>query len=139
MATDTKKNVPRNALGQLMPGASLNPGGRPKKINVLRLARDRMESARQLWRDQGGEGAPPDTLEDAVWKVFQAMLLKGALGDVQAAKVVVDYCAESHELLEPDVPEDGATGPVPPKVLLSFAEQLKRTAEICGEVSERTG
>jgi len=132
MAADTKQaKTGRDAKGRMLPGFTVNPNGRPKRINLLRLAKERLEQDLEEWN---GEGKRPDNLEDAMWRVFQAMMVKAAMGDVRAAQLVIEHIAEHVNAAPESEGDEGKKGPAPPIDAKAFAKQLKRTAAICVEV-----
>lgn len=126
-AENRKPREGRDERGRMLPGHTANPNGRPRKIDLMRLARERFA--------QEEEGT---TLEDAMWMVVRAMLAKGALGDTQAAKLVFEHFAERPDDIQLLAAAAATRGPKPPKDPTAFLEQMRRTASITVEVLEKS-
>ncbi len=67
----------RNELGQLLPGHTANPNGRPKGLDFRLLVQEHAEKQ-------------DISVDTAMWGVFTAMLTQARKGDVQAAKLLLD-------------------------------------------------
>lgn len=68
--------------GRFLPGNSANPNGRPRGVDLRKLAQEKA-------REDGVE------LGDALWSVTRAMLKRAVNGDVQAAKLLFDKLCDN--------------------------------------------
>jgi hypothetical protein len=102
------------ATGKFLPGNQAGAAGRPRGLDFRRIVEEHAA--------KNGVDLPT-----AMWQVFEAMHKRAIVGDVQAAKLIVDKLCTADPI---DVHVTGdAPGPTPPIDMRAWAAKLAALAK----------